>query len=404
MTVLQVNKFWFARGGAERYALDLSDWLSAQGHAVVPFAMAHPDNIPTPYDGLFPPFRDTEHVRFGASGLRTFLSMGWNRAARRGMKTLIRQTRPHVAHVHNIYTQLSPSVLDALSKEKVPCVYTVHDHHLVSPSYNLWADGCGPSIEGKGVVAATMSRFHKKSYVASFAQAFTFAAHRRSKAYQVGIDAYLCPSEYMARRLVAAGFPEEKIRHLPHGIDPDAVAPRFDHDGYVLFVGRLVPEKGVETVLRVARVLPEVRFRIVGTGPDETRLHVLAHGLTNVEFLGSRFGVDLDELYRGAAAVLIPSRVHEVFPLVALEAMRAGKPVAASHVGGMSEVVTDRVTGFLVNPLDMHGWAEAVLRMVYDDAARRSMGREGRRQAETTFHVRRHREKLMGIYREIGKT
>ncbi|OGL66328.1 hypothetical protein A2856_01365 [Candidatus Uhrbacteria bacterium RIFCSPHIGHO2_01_FULL_63_20] len=401
MTILQVNKFWFMKGGAERYALELSAWLVSQGHEVVPFAMEHPENLPSPYASAFPPFLRTDRVGFGPGGFRTFSNMMWNARARRGLRSLVRETRPDIAHVHNIYTQLSPSVLDALADEGVPTVMTVHDHHLVSPAYDRWAEGCGPAVEKMGVIRATRSKFHKGSYAASFAQAFVFSLHKRLRLYEVGIRAYLCPSRYIERELRGAGFPSERLRYLPFGIDPDLVRPRADHDGYVLAVGRLVPQKGMAMVIRVARMLPEIRFKIVGSGPDEPRLHALGHGLGNVEFLGRRTGEDLDRLYQGAAALMMPSRFHETFGLTALEAMRAGKPVAASAVGALPELVQDRVTGYLVSPLDVHGWAEAVLRLVYDDAMRRKMGREGRLLAETTFHIRRHRQKLMETYEHV---
>lgn len=400
---MQVNKFWFLRGGADRYALELSDWITSQGHQVVPFAMAHPDNLPTPFSEAFPPYMRTDRVAFSPSGLRTFGNMLWNGRAYRGIRSVARAVRPNIAHVHSIYTQLSPSVLDALADEGVPCVMTVHDHHLVSPQYDRWAEGCGPSVEGMGVVRATLSRFHKRSYAASFAQSSAFALHKRLKLYGVGIRAYLCPSRYVERQMLSGGFPAERLAYLPFGIDPDAVRPRADHDGYVLAVGRLVPQKGMETVIRVARLLPEVKFRIAGTGPEETWLHQLAHGLMNVEFVGYRAGADLDALYQGAIALMMPSRFHETFGLSALEAMRAGKAVAASAVGALPELVQDRVTGYLVPPLSTHGWAEAVLRLVYDEAMRKKMGREARRLVETTFHVRRHHERLMGIYREVAR-
>lgn len=400
---MQVNKYWFLKGGADRYALELSDWLVSQGHTVVPFAMAHPENLPTPYEQAFVPYRRTDRAGFGFAEARAFKDMLWNGRARRNIRQLARDTRPDIAHVHNAYTQLSPSVLEGLAEEGVPCVMTVHDHHLVSPQYDRWAEGCGPSVEGMGVLRAASKRFHKGSYAASFAQAAAFALHRSLKAYEVGVRAYLCPSRYMERQMLAAGFPAERLVHLPFGIDPDAVRPRADHDGYMLSVGRLVPQKGMETVIRVARLLPEVRFRIAGTGPEETRLHALAHGLRNVEFVGYRSGADLDELYRGAIALMMPSRFHETFGLAALEAMRAGKAVAASAVGALPELVQDRTSGYLVNPLDTHGWVEAVLRLAYDEAARKKMGREGRRLAETEFHVRRHRVRLMEVYGEVAK-
>ncbi len=397
MKIIQANKFYFLRGGAERYMLDLSDWLRTQGHEVVPFAMEHPQNLETPFSGFFPSFVETERVRMGREGLRTFGRMLYSFEARADMARLVEAVRPDVAHIHNVYTQLSPSILDALRARNVPMVMTVHDHHLVSAQYNLWADGCGCASK-TGIVSGTLSKFHKDSHVASFAQAAAFAFHYNRGSYRNRVDLFLSPSDYMRRKLVAAGFPEEKIRVNHYGADPSVSPPSYDHAGYMLYAGRLSEEKGVETVIRVARQLPDIAFKIVGTGPQEAALHALGHGSENIEFVGFRTGEALRDLYRGAMAVLIPSRVHEIFPLVTLEAMVLGKPVIGSNVGGMPEAVEDRVTGLLVDPNDLHGWVEAVMRIAYDDDFRLRLARAARLAVETNFHIKHHHARVLKAY------
>lgn len=403
MRIVQANKFYFLRGGAERYVFDLSDWLASQGHTVIPFAMRHPDNLPTQYEAFFPSFVQTERVRFGPSGLRTIGRAFYSFESRRKMAQLVEAERPDVAHIHNVYTQLSPSVLDALRSAGVPMVMTVHDHHLFSPQYNVWAHGCGPDLSRAGVVRATLSRFHKRSYAASFVQAAVSMFHYNRGSYRNRIDLFVTPSEYMRRRMVASGFPDDRVRTIPYGADTEAMDPRFDHDGYVLFYGRLSEEKGVETVVDVARALPDIRFKIVGTGPLEAALHAhaRAHALGNVEFVGFRSGEPLWDLVRGAMCTLIPSRVQENFPLAALESLALGTPVVGSNVGGMPEVVEDRVTGLLADPNDLHAWTEAVMRLAYDEDFRLHLARAGRLAAETTFHVRKHYAGVMRAYEDV---
>lgn len=400
MTIIQANKFYFLKGGAERYLFDLTQYLESHGNTVVPFAMRHPDNLPTPYETYFPSYVRTERVGFGLNALRTVGRMLYSVEARRDMAWLIAHAHPDLAHVHNIYTQLSPSILQALSEKRIPVVMTVHDHHLISPQYNIWAPLCGPDYRNVGIVRGTLARFHKHSYAASFMQVLTYKLHRALRIYEKNVNIFIAPSEYMQRMLIAGGFPKEKIRVNHYGIQAESFTPRFDHDGYFLFVGRLSEEKGVEMVLRLAKLLPDLKFEIVGTGPEEEKLHRMGHALHNVEFVGFKNGDALHEAYRGAIGVLVPSRVQEVFPLTILEAMAFGKPVVASAVGGVPEVVEDRVTGFLAHPTDMRAWVEAVMRLAYDDAHRMRMAREARLKTETTFHVRHHWERLLRIYNE----
>lgn len=401
MTILQANKFYYPRWGADRYVFDLSHWLRNTGHTVVPFAMKHPENLPTPYERYFPSFVQTERVSAGWQGLRTLGRMVYSLEARRNLAHLIADTKPAVAHLHNVYTQLSPSVLHTFHAQKVPVVMTVHDHHLVSPQYDRPAEGTAQDVKGMGVWEASRTKFHKGSFAASLLQAGVFAFHRRLGLYERFVDLFLCPSQYIAQELCSAGFPTEKIRVIPFGIDPAPIRPEYGHKGYVLFVGRLMPVKGVETLIAAARLLPQVPFRIVGSGPQEPVLRRQAEGLGNVTFAGYRSGAALDEEYAGALALAVPSRMREIFGLVALEAMARGKPVIASNAGALPEVVTDGHTGFLVPPTDVSAWASTIHRLVADESLRASLGRNARAETEGRFHVRNHWPQVLEAYTEV---
>jgi glycosyltransferase involved in cell wall biosynthesis len=405
MKIIQANKFYALKGGAERYMLEVSDWLETQGHEVLPFAMQHPDNRESRFSEFFVSYIQTESTRSSAwQALRTVGRMFYSLEARRKLATLITHHKPDLAHIHNIYTQISPSILDTLTDQRVPVVMTVHDHNLISPQYNIWAQGCGEDYRNVGMIKGTLSRYHKHSMAASFIQTAVYKFHRWLRIYEKNVDIFICPSQYMKRQLVAGGFPKEKIRVNHYGIDPHMVESREDHDGYMLFVGRLSDEKGIETIVRAAKLAPDIAFKIVGRGPEMERLHRLAEGAENVEFMGFRMGEELADLYRGAMAVLLPSRVHENFPLTILEAMAAGKPVIASEVGGVPEIVEDRVNGLLVNPVDLHGWVEAIMRLAYDEDVRRFMSAAARNTVEQRFHIDDHERRLMAIYEEATPT
>lgn len=401
MTIIEAHKFYHLKGGAERYVFELSEALEHNGHKVVPFAMQHPENRPTPYSAFFPRFVQTERVRFGLGAFRTLGRMGYSLRAKRNMHALIREVYPDLAHIHNIYVQLSPSILAALHEAHIPTVMTVHDHHLISPQYNIWAKDCGPDYRHAGIIEGTFSKFHKNSYAASFAQVSVHRFHRARRFYERFVNTFITPSEYLRQQLIRGGFDAERIKTIPHGIDPSSVDPRYDHDGYFLFAGRLSEEKGIETIIRMAELIPDKQFKIVGVGPAEARLHALSHGIPNIEFLGFRLGEELKDLYRGAIAVLLPSQVEEVFPLSVLEAMASGTPVIASAVGGVPEQIEDRHTGFLVKPLDLHSWVESAMRLAYDDDLHRRIAKEARLSVETRFHSAKHVEAVENVFRNL---
>jgi glycosyltransferase involved in cell wall biosynthesis len=403
MKIIQANKYYFLKGGAEGYLFSLSSWLREQGHEIVPYAMQDPRNYQTPFSVNFPSAVQTEQVRFGVGAVKTVGRMMYSCEARKKMRHLVAGAKPDLAHIHNVYTQLSSSFLVELKKSGVPIVMTVHDHHLVSPSYNIWATGCGDNVRHWGLARLTLSRFHKRSFAASFAQALSFQLQNMFAHYKKYVDVFICPSQYMRRQLITAGYDQNKIQVIPYGVSLSDEKPIEDHDGYVLFVGRLSEEKGVEMVIHAAKVLPEIRFKIVGTGPDEPRLRAMAHRCKNVVFEGFQVGDALRDLYQGAFAVMLPSRVHENAPLTVLEAMGHGKPAIASDVGGVCELIEDRVSGLLVRPLSLHDWTEAITRLYYDTNYQQRLGKQARRKVEQDFRLEDHYARVWQVYEQLTK-
>ena len=402
MKIIQANKHFYLRSGADRYILELSDWLRSEGHEVIPFAMKHPENIPAPYEKYFPSEVETENPKshLNLQGLHSLGRMLYSLEARRKFATLLFDTKPDLCHIHSIYTQLSPSILHTLADRRVPTVMTIHDHHLISPQYNIWAEGAGKNYRHVGIISGTISKFHKDSYAASFAQALAFKFHRWLNIYARNVDLFLCPSNYMKQQMIRGGFPEKKLRVLPYGIDAKTVQPNYTHKKYALFVGRLSEEKGIETIISLAKILPDITFKIVGRGPSMEKLHRAGDKCSNLEFMGFRMGDELKELYENATVVLLPSRVHEVFPLITLEAMSVGKPVIGSRVGGIPEIIEDAINGFLVSPLDLSGWTEAVMRIFYDDDLQQRLSHGARDCIEKRFSLDEHHRKLMMYYEE----
>ncbi|MFH1405128.1 MAG: glycosyltransferase family 4 protein [Patescibacteria group bacterium] len=402
MKIIQANKFYYLRGGTERYLFRLSRWLESQGNEVIPFAMQHQDNLETKYSKYFPSFVQTEKAGFGFWALKTIGRMFHSSEAKKKMQSLIDQEHPQLCHIHNIYTQLSPSFLPVLKRNNIPVVMTVHDHHLVSAQYNIWTHEFGYDVRGKGALRAAFTKFHKDSFLASLIQGMVFSHHRLSNAYAGYIDCFVVPCAYMKRQMVTAGYRADLIHVNPFGIDPARIEPCYENKGYVLFIGRLSQEKGIETVIALASSLPDVKFKIAGRGPQEEYLHRLAHPYNNIEFVGFKTKDALRDLYRGAICVLAPSRVHEVFPFSVLEAMAAGKPVIASKVGGIPEIIEDHISGILVDPADQFAWSESLMRIVYDCDFRVRMGKNARLSIETNFTAERHYQDLMRVYKNLS--
>jgi len=397
--VLMVNKFHYPRGGAEHYMFRLAGLLEQHGAKVDYFAMHHPRNLPCETDRYFVSEIDFEHPprglgRIGVAG-RTVSSL----EARRKLRDLLEARHADLAHVHNIYHQLSPSLLSSLRKRGVPVVMTVHDFKLVCPVYSLLSNGeiCERCV-GNGFSPAVKHRCNRGSLAGSALVAGESWVHRRLGLYRDGVDVFITPSAFARDRLVRSGYPAERIRVIPNCVSAAMYEPRYEPGDAVLYLGRLSREKGVDVLVRAA-ARSGVPAKIAGEGPQRPELErLIAETGAPVELLGYRDGEELAEIVRAARAVVMPSRCHDNCPLAVIEAMAWGKPVIASRVGGIPELVRDGVDGMLVPYDDPAALAEALTRAAAGDELVEAMGRSARARVEERFDAPPHYEAVMDAY------
>jgi len=404
MRFVFANKFHYLKGGAERYALGLAALLEKHGHEVAPFAMRGRNDLPTAWQRYFVSPIETERVGFGWQGLRTAGRFLYSFEAKRKFSRLLEAFKPDLVHVHNIYHQISPSILPAAKKRGLPVVMTVHDYALLAPNYTLFHDGRICEVTKPDAFwNAVGHRCVKGSRAASALAAAELSLHRWLGLYADNIDRYIAPSRFVQALLGEYGLPPEKAVYLPHYIDASAWQPAYE-GGYALFVGRLSAEKGAAALIRAAAEAKHVPVRIVGTGPEEASLRSLAakYGASNVEFRGFKEGAELAAEYAGARFVVVPSVWYEVFGLTVLEAYAAGKPVIASQIGGLEELVRDGRTGLLTSAGETAALARALDELWSAPAECAAMGREARAWVEQDFTPEAHYQAIMKIYAEAA--
>jgi len=409
MKVLMANKYYFLKGGAERYMFELIKLLVKHGHSVVPFAMRHPKNNDSSYERYFVSEVETSDIGLGWQGLRTALRMTYSIEAARKFSALVRDQRPDLLHVQNIYHQISPSILKEAKKRKLPTVMTLHDYQLVSPNYSMFQDGKPAPPNKKHPYLWTFThRSVRDSFAASALSAFKSWFQERLHLYD-HVYRFIAPSEFMKKTVVEYGISAKRVEVIPHFIDLEGRKPSKEEGGLpadrqgVVFVGRLSPEKGIATLLQAMKELPDVRCSIVGEGPDRARLSLIVQdlGLKNVHFKGAKYGKDLEREIADARAVIVPSESYEVFGLTVLEAYAYGKPVIASKIGGLPEVVKEGETGFLFEPGNGRELAQKISAMTLEKA--RQMGSKGRKLAETAYTPEGHYKKIIALYEEAKR-
>jgi glycosyltransferase involved in cell wall biosynthesis len=214
-------------------------------------------------------------------------------------------------------------------------------------------------------------------------------------------------SNYARSQLMFFSAPTDwpKIRIIHCGVQPSLYASDGTggpEDGLrLLFVGRLAPVKGLrlfmEAMSNLLPRLPHLRLTIVGDGPDRKELEALALPLgDSVQFLGYRSQSDVAALMKASDIIVLPSLAEGV-PVVLMEAMASAKPVIATQVAGVSELVEDGVNGCLVPPGSVEALVDAVLRLAPDKEARRKMGENGRRKVIRDFDIEIEASRLMSL-------
>jgi glycosyltransferase involved in cell wall biosynthesis len=398
--ILHVNKFLYRRGGAESYMLDLAGLQAGAGHDVEFFGMAHPDNPPHRYAAHFP-----EHVELEPPPARVdrrvaaAARMIWSRSARRGMDEVLASFRPDVVHLHNIYHQLSPSVLRPVAERGVPAVMTLHDYKLVCPSYLFLAEGrvCEACLDGH-FRHAVARRCKDGSRAASAMLALESTLHRRGGAYgPVGV--FICPSRFLAAKMTAGGVYPDRLAVLRSFVDLAGLAPKAQPGGGIVYAGRLSAEKGVDVLVQAMGRLGAARLEVVGDGPERVRLEALATAVApgRIRFHGRVARGRVLELLRAAAVAVMPSRCHDNQPMAVLEAFGCGVPVVATSLGGLPEL-TEGGCGLTVPPEDPEALAAALGGLLADPARASAMGRTARARAERDFPPDRHLAGLERLY------
>jgi glycosyltransferase involved in cell wall biosynthesis len=405
--VLLVNKFFFPNAGAETVFFRTRDLLQRHGHDVVDFAMEHPRNLDSPYAGAFAPRRDYGGEGSRLTRVRDAADSIYSVAARRRLRKLLRARRPDIAHLHNIYHQLTLSIVDELASAGIPIILTLHDYKPVCPSYVVYTDGapCHRCLRGP-VVNAIIHKCVKGSLPASAVAAVEAGLARRRGTYH-RVDRFIAPSRFMAGVMREGGFDAERISIMPNflPLEPGTLPAEPPARRHFLFVGRLEEVKGVRLLLEAWRRVPAgTSLRILGAGPLQGLVEKEAAASPDVDFLGFQPADLVRRELDSALALLVPSLVEENCPMAILEARERGCAVVGADRGGLPELIEDGADGLLFVPGDAGSLAEKIKSLAIDSARAERLGAIGRHVALDRYSAERHYDALMDVYAEASES
>lgn len=405
MKVLQINKFFYPHGGAERHFFDVMNLLEEKGHEVIPFSMHDDRNVPSPYSKYF-----VSNVSFGKISPRTLIGAGrvlYSFEARKKLTQLIRDTKPDVAHVHLMYHHLSPSVLLALRDANIPVVMTIHDWQALCPNYSLYANGkvC-TDCKKKSYRHVFFDKATQGSYLRSSVSAVAGWFHHHNRWYEDLVDRYIAPSHFAQELFYEYGWPKEQVVHIPHFLSvPPLTRTKEKKQPYLLYAGRLYSEKGIDRLVELwGKEQLAYQLQIAGTGPleDNIRSLISKYGLVDrVTLRGFLQQDELQETMRTAAGVIAPSLVYETFGLSVLEAFGQGTGVLVNETGAFTELSKESEAGLLFS-WQKGNVAERIRQYMDHEKEWSVYGKRGQKFAQQ-FTAEAYYDKIIALYTSLQK-
>jgi glycosyltransferase involved in cell wall biosynthesis len=332
----------------------------------------------------------------------------WSRETYNELRKIIKKEKPKIAHFHNIWYLISPSAYYACKDAGIPVIQTLHNFRFFCANGLLMRDSriCEECL-GKWPWRGAKYGCYRGSRLYSFPIALVEAFHKFTGTWKNKIDAFIALTEFSKKKFVECGLPSEKIFVKPNFLqNPPKLA--FPNNGFAAFVGRLSVEKGLNILVDAFKNLDSYKagsliLKIIGDGPLKKQVEQKLEDekILNIELTGRKTATECMELLQSARFVLMPSVWYEGFPMVILEAFSSGKPVIASRLGALTELVDDGKTGLLFEPGNPEDLASKIKWMLDNEDACIQMGKNARKVFEEKYTAEKNYEMLMKIYQSV---
>lgn len=329
-----------------------------------------------------------------------FLSI-YNPVAVRSVRKMIRDQKPDIIQVQNLYPLISLAVLKAIKKEKVPLVMRCPNYRLFCPTGLFYdsSDSICEKCTDLGHEIWCIRKNCMKNIGKSTAYAFRNYVARKTDIFRKYVDMFIVQSDFQKRKFVELGIPEEKISILA-GITPEINNTSSDTTPgkLISFIGRVSREKGIDDFLAAAAKMPDIRFAIAG---NRSEGQFIDQATPNVEWKGFLKGNDLDELYKQSAVVIVPSKWYEGFPNVITRAMLHSKPVIATDIGCFPEIIEHGINGLLYPPGDIDRLENCIRQILSDPEKSYQLGKAGEEKARREYSKEVIYGKLNEVYNRV---
>ncbi|MBD2773266.1 glycosyltransferase family 4 protein [Iningainema tapete] len=382
MKILLLHNYYQISGGEDVVVHTEKHLLEANGHEVVLLAVNN-DNIINPL----------EKAKAAVNAIYSLSSKNL-------VSEKIASFQPDLVHIHNFFPLLSPSVYYACREANVPVVQTLHNYRLFCANSYLFRSGkvCEDCLGKFFPLHGVIHGCYRDSKTGTAVVATMQVVHQVLQTWEKMIDQYITLTEFARQKFIQGNLPSSKIAVKPNFIYPNPGVGN-GQGKYALFVGRLSPEKGIETLLKAWEKLgKQIPLKIVGDGPLADQVVEAVKRLDQVEWLGRKSMLEVYALMGEAMFLVFPSQWYETFGLVAVEAFSKGTPVVAANIGAIAELVDSGRTGLYFHPGDAEDLTAQVEWILANPAKLAQMRREARAEFEAKYTAQKNYQMLMEIY------
>jgi glycosyltransferase involved in cell wall biosynthesis len=397
MKILLSNKYYYPRGGDCNYAIGLELLLKSKGHEIAFFAMNHPLNKATSYSNYFPSEIDFSKRDISGIVKKMIRPLG-STEVKKKFRTLLNEFKPDIIHVNNIHSQLSPIIVKEAYKHNIPVIWTLHDYKLLCPRYDCMRNKQPCELCYNARFEVVHNRCVKNSLLASIMGYVESRIWSKAKLEKY-TSQFICPSEFMRQKMISGGFAAEKLITLNNFVNFSNEESSFmEKEDYYCYVGRLSQEKGVETLLKAAMELPQIRLMIIGEGPLSGYFKG-KYKAKHIEFCGQKTNNEVKTILSKAVFMVIPSEWYENNPLSVIESLCVGTPVLGANIGGIPELIETGKNGLLFQSGNVHDLMDKI-KYFWRDQFSITDRKKISENAKSRFSIEKYYTSVFQIYHE----
>lgn len=398
MRILLVNKFHYLRGGSEKYYFELAQLLKSKGHTVGFFSMKHEENITTGDPEYF-----VEEIDLNTGSKLKALDVIYSQENKRLMAKALEEFKPDIVHINNFQRQLSASIIDAIKEKNIPIVMTAHDLNPICPASIMLYNGevCDDCITN-GYAQCIKKKCVKDSTLKSTLGVMEKKYYDFHKVFRK-IDCIISPSEFIKNQLVNGKLKYNEIVTL-HNFVNESERNEYVLGDYAFYLGRLSKEKGILNLIEAIGDIPDAKLLIAGDGPEREKIeaYISEHKLDGrITLLGYQNQDSIHKYITNSRFVVIPSIWNENCPYSVLEAMEIGKPIVASRMGGIPELIADGENGYLYKADDINELKEKLTLLLDNDDKVNRFAQKSRELYESYYSPDSYYNELIKIYNKV---